>query len=263
MHPSLSLLFLGDTIGKPGRRIVTEFLTGPQRPESDCVIVNVENSAHGFGVTEDHIKEFQQLGVDVFTGGNHSFDRKEIFSFIDNYPNLIRPANYPEGTPGKGMCICTIAETRIAVINLVGRIFMEPLRSPFLLADELIEQAKKETNIIIIDMHAEATAEKVAMGHYLDGRVSLVAGTHTHVETADERILPGGTAYITDIGCCGPISGIIGMDHAAVFRRLLKQLPARFEVAGGPAAASGVLVTIDKESGKAASIKRVRYEEPS
>ena len=261
MKSTVTILFLGDVVGKPGRRVLTKYLTSPQRPPADMVIVNVENSAHGFGVTEQNIKEFQDVGINVMTGGNHTFDRKELFSFIGNYDFLLRPANYPEGTAGHGLCYWSFGDKKVAVINLIGRVFMEPMRSPFLVADELIKAASEHTNLIFVDFHAEATAEKVAMGMYLDGRVSVMVGTHTHVQTADERVLPNGTAYITDVGCCAPVNSVIGMDKVAVYRRLIEQLPARFEVAGGPAAVSGIITTIDSESGKAIEIKRLRFVE--
>lgn len=261
MDSSITILFLGDVVGKPGRRAVASYLASEGRPQADLVIVNAENTAHGFGLTEQNVKELLEAGADILTGGNHTFDRKEIFGFMPQYPTLLRPANYPEGTPGTGYYIHTAGDTKIAVINLLGRVFMDPLRSPFAVADELIGQAKGETNVIFVDIHAEATAEKVALGWYLDGRVSAVVGTHTHVQTADERILPKGTAYITDAGCCAPINSVIGMDFAAVFRRLVQQLPARFEVAEGPAAVCGVLVKVEKATGKALSIERIRYAE--
>jgi metallophosphoesterase (TIGR00282 family) len=263
MNSSITILFLGDVVGKPGRRAVTRYLASEGRKQADLVIVNAENMAHGFGLTEANIKELLDAGADILTGGNHTFDRKELISILPNYPSVLRPANYPEGTPGTGMYIHTVGDTKVAVINLLGRVFMDPLRSPFHVADELVEQARQETNIIFVDMHAEATAEKVALGWYLDGRVSAVVGTHTHIQTADEHILPKGTAYITDAGCCGPVNSVIGMAFDAVFRRLIQQLPARFEVAEGPAAACGVLVEVDVETGKARNIKRIRYEEKS
>jgi metallophosphoesterase (TIGR00282 family) len=261
MSSTLSILFLGDVVGRPGRRVVSKFLASAKRPKTDLTIVNVENSAHGFGLTEQNLKEFVDAGIDVLTGGNHTFDRKEVFNFIDKYPMLLRPANYPEGTPGRGCGVFTIGDTKVAVINLLGRVFMEPLRSPFSVADELVEHVRHQADVIFVDMHAEATAEKVAMGRYLDGRVSVVVGTHTHVQTADEHILPNGTAYITDAGCCAPVDSIIGMDYGAVHRRLVEQLPAKFEVASGRAAACGVVVKVDKKTGKAISIERVRFEE--
>lgn len=258
---NIKLLFFGDVIGRPGRQVIKTFLT--KNPGiADLIVANVENAAHGFGTSEANLEELRSVGVKVFTGGNHTFDRKEIFQFIDTDENIVRPANYPEGTPGKGYCIVSIADgIKVAVINIIGRVYMEPLRSPFLVADEIIEQVKKETNLIFVDFHAEATAEKVAMGWYLDGRVSAVVGTHTHVQTADERILPGGTAYLTDAGACGPRNGVIGMDKEAVFRRMVQQLPARFDVAAGPAIMCGVLYTLDVETGKAISVQRVQLIE--
>lgn len=258
---NIKLLFLGDVIGRPGRQVIKTFLT--RNPEiADLIVANVENAAHGFGTSEANLEELRSVGVTVFTGGNHTFDRKEIFEFIDKDNNIVRPANYPEGTPGRGYCVATTADgIKVGVINVMGRVYMEPLRSPFLVADELIEKVKEETNVILVDFHAEATAEKVAMGWYLDGRVSAVVGTHTHVQTADERILPGGTAYLTDAGPCGPRDGVIGMDKESVFKRMVKQLPARFDVADGPAIMCGVLYTINSETGKAISVQRIQFIE--
>lgn len=258
---NIKLLFLGDVIGRPGRQIIKTFLT--RNPDyADLIIANVENAAHGFGTSEANLEELRGVGVKVFTGGNHTFDRKEIFEFIDKDATVVRPANYPEGTPGKGYCLVNVTdEITVGVINIMGRVFMEPLRSPFLVADELIEIVKEKTNIIFVDFHAEATAEKIAMGWYLDSRVSAVVGTHTHVQTADERVLPGGTGYLTDAGCCGPRDGVIGMDKESVFRRMVKQLPARFDVAAGAAIMCGVLFTIDTLSGKATSVQRVQFIE--
>lgn len=256
----LTILFLGDVIGKPGRRVVVEYLNQLVN-KPDLIICNVENAAHGFGVVERHIEELGQAGVNVFTGGNHTFDQREIFSFIDKHNNVLRPANYPEGTPGKGFCIVEAKGIKVGILNIQGRIFMEPLDSPFVVADRLIAEMNKEAKVIFVDMHAEATAEKVAMGWHLDGKISALVGTHTHVQTADERILPGGTAYLTDAGCCGPTDGVIGMDKQSVFRRMINQLPARFEVAGGPAMVNGMQCVIDVNSGKAESIQRVQYKE--
>lgn len=261
----VSVLVLGDVIGRPGRQIVAKYIDS-LAPRPDLVIANIENAAHGFGITEKNLKELKEAGVSVFTGGNHTFDQKEIFTFIESEEYLLRPANYPEGTPGRGWCIYRAGEARIAVLNLIGRVFMEPLDSPFAVADRIIDALSEKTSIIIVDMHAEATSEKVAMGWYLAGRVSAVLGTHTHVQTADERILAGRTAYITDLGCCGPADGIIGMDRGTVFRRLIQQLPSRFDVAAGPAMLNGVKVELDAVSGNALSIARVHYrpdEEPA
>lgn len=258
---SISILFLGDVIGKPGRSVIKRYLSETDKI-ANLVVANVENAAHGFGTTQSNLTELREAGVAAFTGGNHTFDRKEIFEFIDQELQLVRPANYPMGTPGRGSCLVEVEGITIALINLIGRVFMEPLTSPFLVADELLPSLKDKTNIILVDFHAEATAEKIAMGWYLDGRVSAVVGTHTHVQTADERILPGGTGYITDVGCCGPYNGVIGMDKTGVFRRLIEQMPSRFEVAGGPAMLNGVRLELDAASGKTKAIERVRYLEP-
>lgn len=258
---SISILFLGDVIGKPGRSVIKRYLSETDK-KANLVVANVENAAHGFGTTQSNLTELREAGVAAFTGGNHTFDRKEIFEFIDQELQLVRPANYPMGTPGRGSCLVEVEGITIALINLIGRVFMEPLTSPFLVADELLPSLKDKTNIILVDFHAEATAEKIAMGWYLDGRVSAVVGTHTHVQTADERILPGGTGYITDVGCCGPYNGVIGMDKTGVFRRLIEQMPSRFEVAGGPAMLNGVRLELDAASGKTKAIERVRYLEP-
>lgn len=258
---NITIVFLGDVIGKPGRRVVTEYVR-QLSPKPDLIIANVENAAHGFGTTESNLEELRQAGIKAFTGGNHTFDRKEIHEFIDRQQFVVRPANYPDGTPGCGSCIVELDNgLKVGIINLLGRVFMEPLESPFLVADELLKEMRNHTNTILLDMHAEATAEKVAMGWYVDGRVSAVVGTHTHVQTADERILPNGTAFITDVGCCGPRDGVIGMDKEGVFRRMIKQLPTRFEVAPGPASASGVILKIDIQTGKTTSIDRIRYDE--
>ena len=257
-QPTITVLFLGDVIGKPGRTIIKRYLS--ENPNfADVVIANIENISHGFGVSESHLSELKAAGIEVFTGGNHTFDRKEIFDFIDREPKLIRPANYPEGTPGSGFCFIDVGEAKLAVLNLMGRVFMDPLRSPFLVADQLLPLLHEQTNLIFVDMHAEATAEKIALGWYLDGRVSAVVGTHTHVQTADERLLPEGTAYITDVGCCGPYNGVIGMQKEGVFRRLIQQLPTRLEIADGEAMLNGVKITINVENGKALAIERVQF----
>ena len=259
---NLNILFLGDIIGKPGRRVVKAFLEQYRR-QYNVIIANVENVAHGSGIAETNLVELKEAGVQIFTGGNHTFDRKEIFDFIDREEKLVRPANYPEGTPGIGYRLFKIDQTTtcLGVLNIMGRVFMEPLASPFIVADQIVAELAKHTKLIFVDFHAEATAEKVAMGWHLDGRVSAVIGTHTHVQTADERILPQGTAYITDAGCCGPRDGIIGMDKATVYRRLIKQLPTRLEVAPGPARLCGISLSLDSSTGKAVSIERVQYIE--
>jgi hypothetical protein len=261
LQPNISILFLGDVIGKPGRAVIKRYLS-ELSSAADLVIANVENAAHGFGTTQSNVAELREAGVSAFTGGNHTFDRKEIFEFIDKQTDLVRPANYPSGTPGQGATIVEAGGIKVAILNLIGRVFMEPLTSPFLVADQLLPQLKEKATIVLVDFHAEATAEKVAMGWYLDGRVSAVLGTHTHVQTADERILPGGTGYITDVGCCGPHDGVIGMERQGVFRRLIEQMPSRFEVASGPAMLNGVRLELDSVSGKTKKIERVRFLEP-
>ncbi|MBX9938934.1 MAG: TIGR00282 family metallophosphoesterase [Candidatus Obscuribacterales bacterium] len=265
---SVSILFLGDVIGKPGRLVVRKLLdrfkeeaASGERLLPDLIVANVENSSHGFGVSRDNVTEFKEMGVDVLSGGNHTFDRKDVFDFIDTETTLLRPANYPEGTPGRGFTVVEKNGLKFAVINLMGRIFMEPLQSPFAVVDSILEQLKEEApDVILVDVHAEATAEKMALGWYLDGRVSAVVGSHTHVQTADERLLHKGTAYISDAGACGPRDGVIGMALDGVFRRMVKQLPSRFEIAEGPATACGVLIETERKTGRALSIQRIRFE---
>ncbi len=259
------VLFLGDVVGRPGRLHVKQYLQSLKNSqvEPDLIIVNAENSAHGFGLTRKIVNEFVESGVHVLSGGNHTFDKKEIFEFIDDSPFILRPANYPPGTPGKGSFIFESDGFRVGIINLMGRVFMEPLRSPYLLADELIEELREDVDALIVDFHAEATAEKVALGLYLDGRVAACLGTHTHVQTADARVLPGGCAYITDAGLCGPRDGVIGMDKELVFRRLISQLPSRLEIAQGPTVVCGVRFQIDKETGKSVRIERIYQDSES
>jgi metallophosphoesterase (TIGR00282 family) len=259
--PTITILFFGDIIGKPGRRALRRYLSDLEF-KPDLIVANVENISHGFGVAEANLEELKEVGVQVFTGGNHTFDRKEIFGFIDRQPHLLRPANYPEGTPGVGHCLFELPSGfKVGFLNLMGRIFMEPLSSPYLVADSLLGKLAEETKVIFVDFHAEATAEKVCMGWYIDGRASVMVGTHTHVQTADERILPQGTAYITDVGCCGPSDGVIGMAKEDVFRRMIQQLPTRLEIASGKASVNGVSVVIDTSTGRALSIKRLQYHE--
>lgn len=258
-NSNFSILFLGDVIGRPGRLLVAKYVTEQlaSAHPPDLVIANVENAAHGYGVTQKVMHEMQNAGVGIFSGGNHTFDKKEIFEIMDRYPTLLRPANYPPGTPGRGSCVVDINGFKLGFLNLLGRVFMEPLQSPFITVDDMLPGLIAESDAVMVDMHAEATAEKVAMGMYLDGRVAAVVGTHTHVQTADDRILPNGTAYITDVGCCGPINSVIGMDTQGVFRRMVQQLPTRLEIASGPAQLNGVRIEIDRVTKKAASISRI------
>lgn len=255
----MKLLFIGDVVGSPGRDMVSEYVPMLKKKYQPAMtIINGENAASGRGITEKIYKQFLQAGADMVTLGNHSWDNREIFQFIDSAKALVRPANYPEGTPGVGLQFHTVMQKTIAVINLQGTTFLPPLDDPFRKADELIELAKKKTSIIFVDFHAEATSEKLAMGWYLDGRVTAVVGTHTHVQTADQRVLPNGTAYLTDVGMTGPYNEILGMSKDAVIKRFLTQLPVRFEVPKeGPTQLSGCLVTVDPKSGKATKIERI------
>lgn len=255
----MKILFIGDVVGSPGREMVKNYLPKlKEKYHPNVTIVNGENAAAGKGITEKIYKEFLECGAQVITMGNHTWDKKEIFEFIDDAKYMIRPANFPEGTPGRGIVFLNVNGVEIAVLNLQGRTFLPPIDDPFKKVDELIEIAKKRTNIIFLDFHGEATSEKQAMGWYVDGKVSAVVGTHTHTQTADERILPNGTAYITDVGMTGPYDGILGVDREAVLKRFLTSLPVRFEVIkNGRTQLNGIVVTIDQRTGKASKIERV------
>ncbi|MCU9611988.1 TIGR00282 family metallophosphoesterase [Caldibacillus lycopersici] len=253
------ILFIGDVVGSPGRDMIKQHL--PELKEKYrpmLTIVNGENAASGKGITNKIYRAFMEQGVQAITMGNHTWDNREIFEFIEDAKNMVRPANYPEGTPGKGIMYVKLNAMEVAIINLQGRTFLPAIDCPFRKADELIAEAKKRTPFIFVDFHAEATSEKQAMGWYLDGRVSAVVGTHTHVQTADNRILPNGTAYITDVGMTGPYDGILGTDRETVIRRFLTNLPARFEVStSGRAQLSGVLIDLDEKTGHARKIDRI------
>lgn len=255
----MRILFIGDIFGRPGREIVRRALPALIERESiDFVIANVENSAAGFGVTGDIADAILGYGVDVMTTGNHVWDKKEILEYLPRQPRLLRPANFPTGVPGRG---ASLAQTRtgepIGVVNVMGRIFMQPLDDPFAVAAREVEALRAKTRIVIVDMHAEATSEKLAMGWHLDGRATAVIGTHTHVQTADERILPGGTAYLTDAGMTGPHDSIIGVTTEIALGRFLTGMPAKFEPATGPARFNGVIVTADPATGRATAIDRL------
>ncbi len=262
----MKILFIGDIVGKPGRKAVKELL--PQivsQYQIDFVIANCENAAGGFGVTRDIVEELYQSPIDVLTSGNHIWDKKEIAGFVEDYEILLRPANYPEGSPGRGSVIMTSASgTNVGVLNLAGRIFMQPLDCPFRTAEREIEKLRKKVKIIIVDIHAEATSEKKALGWFLDGRVSAVLGTHTHVQTADEKILPGGAAYITDVGMAGPFDSIIGLKKDDVLQRFLTQIPNRFNVAKDDVWLQGVVIDVDEKSGRSTGIERlsVKVKDP-
>jgi metallophosphoesterase (TIGR00282 family) len=255
----MRILFIGDIVGSPGREMVTKHLAEiVERERADLVVVNGENSAAGFGITPKIADELFALGADVITGGNHSWDKKEILEYIPNEPRLLRPANFPK-SPGRGLYVGTSrGGVRYAVLNLQGRVFMTQLDCPFRTADAELARIPPDVKIIFVDMHAEATSEKQAMGWYLDGRVSVVVGTHTHVATADERVLPNGTAFITDVGMTGPHESVIGMDRGAMVKRFLDSMPTKFEVAIGDVRLNGILADVDDSTGRARSIVRVR-----
>lgn len=254
------ILYLGDVVGKPGRQAIRSLLPGLiHRQQLDFVIANCENVAGGAGVDPGSCRELLGAGVDVLTSGNHIWRRREIVDYIENEPRLLRPANFPAGTPGTGVArSATPAGVSVAVVNLIGRVFMDSVDCPFQAIDEILAQVSAESRIIIVDMHAEATSEKGAMGWYLSGRVSGVIGSHTHVQTADHRVLPAGTAFMTDAGMCGPYDSVIGVKAELAIRRFRTHMPTKFEVASGPTIVQGAILTIDPESGRATGIERVQ-----
>ncbi len=255
----MNILMVGDVFGEPGRRALQTLLPRLKREHAiDVTVVNVENAAAGFGVTPPLCRDFLDQGVDVMTSGNHIWDKKEIIAYIAKENLLLRPANFPVGTPGSGHVTVKSGPHRVAVLNLMGRVFMQPNDCPFRKADEIVPELRRATPIVVVDMHCEATSESQAMGWYLAGRVSAVVGTHRHVQTADERILPGGTAYITDLGMTGPVDSVIGVDKDIILERFLSQMPVRFEPAKGPAALHGVVIAVDPETGRASGIQRLR-----
>jgi metallophosphoesterase (TIGR00282 family) len=257
----LTALVLGDVIGQPGTRAVFTHLKQLVRKTSaDFVIVNGENAAEGFGLTPEAVSTLFEAGATVITSGNHIWQRKEVFSLLDSEPRLLRPANYPPGAPGHGYCVVDVKGSRVAVLNLQGRVRMVRSDCPFRKANELIPVLRKESDVIIVDFHAEATEEKEALAFYLDGRIAAQVGTHTHVPTRDARILPGGTAYITDMGACGPGNSVIGFKPEISIRRVVSQLPIKNEVSETPAAINGVVIVVDAETGLAVSIEQLHEE---
>ena len=253
----MNILFIGDVVGKPGRNYLKENLHKLiEKNAIDFTIVNGENCAGGVGITKSTYDELLGLGVDMVTLGNHTWSKKEIFDFIEDSDRLVRPANYPKGTLGKGYRITERAGKRIAVVNLCGRVYMDCIECPFKTMDDILAELKDKADIIIVDFHGEATSEKLAMGWYLDGRVHAVLGTHTHVQTADERVLPGGTAYITDIGMTGPRDSILGVEKEIVIRRFITCMPARFAVASGETSLGAVRIQLD-DNNKVTGITRI------
>jgi metallophosphoesterase (TIGR00282 family) len=259
----MRLLFLGDIVGRPGRNAVNERLPVlRERWRLDCVVINGENAAGGFGITEAICDEILMAGADAITLGNHSWDQREALVFIERQKRLVRPANYPTGTPGRGAAMVeTRTGARVLVINLMGRLYMDALDDPFAVADRELEAAplREVADAILVDIHAEATSEKQALAYHLDGRVSVVVGTHTHVPTADHRILPGGTAFMSDAGMCGDYESVLGMHRDEAIRRFLQKTPgARLEAAGAEGALSGLAVEIDDRTGLATRLAAVR-----
>lgn len=258
----MRVLILGDVVGRPGRRAIRDLAPSVVKEEKiDLVIANAENSAGGMGVDVKSAEELFSGGVDVLTSGNHIWKKKEIYSYLEGQPRLIRPANYPNGAPGRGWVEWQQDEKgrRALIINLMGRVFMPGhVDDPFRCVETILREHGRYSPVVIVDMHAEATSEKNAMGWFLDGRVSVVYGTHTHIQTADERILPKGTAYITDIGMCGPMDSVIGIERELVIKGFLSQLPRAFDVAKENVALQGVVLEIDDETGKAVEIRRIR-----
>ena len=255
----MKLLFIGDLIGSPGRKIVKKLLPGlVDRHHIDFCVANVENAAGGFGITGDVMGELDGLPIDCFTSGNHIWDKKEGLALLDEDERILRPANYPDGNPGRGVYVGeTPGGVRVAVINLEGQVFMKGLESPFRVADRLLAALPNDVKVVFVDFHGEATSEKLAMGFYLDGRVSAVIGTHTHVPTADERILPKGTAFQCDAGMTGPYESIIGFAVDRVLHRFLMHTPSSFEVAKRDVRLAGTIIDVDEATGRARSIERL------
>jgi metallophosphoesterase (TIGR00282 family) len=253
------LLFLGDIIGEPGRKSVIDMVPRLKQEWSiDFVVANGENAAAGRGITPKLTIDLLRAGIAVITTGDHVWDQKELVSFINTEPRLLRPINYPDGTPGSGSIVLETAKGKIGVINVQGRTFMLPaLENPFNKLTEVVTAMRKETHVIFVDVHAETTSEKIAVGRFLDGKVSAVAGTHTHVQTADEQIFPGGTAFICDAGMCGPVESILGREIEPIVQRFITSMPVNFPVARGEVKLHGLLVDIDETTGRALAVKRI------
>ena len=259
----MKILFIGDIVGRPGRRAVARWLPGLCAEHAvDFVIANAENAAGGLGATPEILRELRDIGVQAFTLGNHAWRKEVLISNIERFPEVVRPANFPDCVPGRGAAVLTLSNgVRVGLLNVIGRVYMTPFNCPFERASREVEILRAQTSLIIVDMHAEATSEKVAMGWHLDGKCTAVLGTHTHVPTADERVLPQGTAFITDVGMTGPADGIIGTDRDAVLTKFLTGLPRQFNVAKGPVWLNAVVIDADEKSGRARGIVRVLRRE--
>jgi len=254
----LRMMFLGDVVGEPGRRAVIDLVPELKKEyELDFVVVNGENAAGGRGITPKISIDLLRAGIAVITTGDHIWDQKEVFNYIDTEPRLLRPINYPEDTPGQGGVVLETAKGKVGVINVQGRTFMLPsLENPFRALDAAVAKMREETSVIFVDVHAETTSEKISVGRFLDGRVSAVIGTHTHVQTGDERVFPGGTAFLCDAGMCGPTESVLGREIEPILSRFITNLPATFPVAKGPVALNGAIIDIDETTGKALGIQR-------
>jgi 2',3'-cyclic-nucleotide 2'-phosphodiesterase len=260
----MKLLFIGDIVGRLGRDLIRRHARAlASHHDADFVIANGENAAGGAGITRENMLEILSAGVDVITTGNHVWDKRETLEFIPNEPRLLRPANYPEGTPGAGSCVVTAKNgVRVGVINVMGRVFLHAIDDPFRVAEREIARVRGDgAQVLFVDMHAETTSEKIALSYYLDGMVTAVIGTHTHVQTADERILPGGTACLTDAGMTGPHDGVIGIEKDAIIARFVTGLPGRFETATGDPRLNGVIITVNPADGRATAIERLSLSE--
>lgn len=254
----MKILFIGDIVGNPGRRVINQKLRDLKREFNyDVCIANAENAANGNGITYYIANELYNAGVDAITLGNHTWAKREAMNFLDVEKRIVRPANYPDGSPGNGSTIINIKDKKIAIINVMGRVFMDNLNCPFRSVEKEIEYVQDFTNLIVVDFHAEATSEKNALKWFLNGKVSLLVGTHTHVQTADERVLNHGTAYITDVGMTGPSDGVIGIDKNIIIKKFLTLMPARYEVAKGKVQLNAILCEVNCETGKAISINRI------
>ncbi|WP_027093575.1 TIGR00282 family metallophosphoesterase [Cohnella thermotolerans] len=260
----MKVVFIGDIVGSVGRDTVKRLLPWiKDKYQPHIIIANGENAAGGRGINAAITRELFEWGVHGITMGNHTWDNREIFEFIDDEPRMVRPANLPPGTPGAGSAVIKAGNKELAIVNLIGRTFLPPSDCPFRAADEIVDELRKKHKCILVDFHAEATSEKIAMGWHLDGRASLVVGTHTHVQTNDDRILPQGTAYLTDAGMTGPRDGVLGMEREGVIRKFITGLPSRFQVADTKWILSGVFADIDEATGKAVKIQKIRVDEDS
>lgn len=255
----MRVLFFGDIVGRPGRNAIAKVLPELcERFQVEMVGANVENAAGGFGITREIYQQLLEMGIDFMTSGNHIWDKKETVEHIDKMERLVRPANFSERAPGKGLLILESKSGPFAVINLNGRVFMDPAECPFEKAEQILKDLAPEVKAVLVDFHSEASSEKSAMGWFLDGKASAVVGTHTHIPTADEKILPQGTAYISDVGMCGAANSVIGVNTEQALKRFLTGIPHRFEVASGPMQVNAVVVDIDPQTGKALSIQRIQ-----